>query len=96
MKVIICSVRDSAIESFANPFCIATRASAVRSFGDAVNRGGADSTLVAHPEHFALYEVGSFDDQTGEIVGCSPVMIISALDLKARAEADASQMRLVG
>lgn len=76
-------VRDSAINSFNNPFCAPTPGFAERSFRDEVNR--AESPMNAHPEDYELYHVGDFDPDSGVIVPCRPTSIVRASDvLQAR------------
>ena len=43
---------------------------AIRSFSDAVQ--DQDSAFNKHPEDYSLWEIGEFDDQTGEIIYYTP------------------------
>ncbi|WNK13077.1 MAG: nonstructural protein [Microvirus sp.] len=65
MKIKVFSIRDRAIDTFAQPFYAASVGHAVRSFTDAVNREDKDSNLYMHPDDFDLYSVGEFDDEFG-------------------------------
>lgn len=58
-------VHDSKVEAYAQPFCAQSTGSAIRSFGDEVNR--KDTALAAHPEDFTLFEIGEYDEHRGEI-----------------------------
>lgn len=62
---IVVAVRDRALDAFGTPFFVVAVGQAIRSFGDEVNRKGSD--LCAHPDDFDLYELGSFDDATGQL-----------------------------
>lgn len=67
MKHVICSVRDSAADCFQRPFMTQTPAVAVRLFGDEVKNDNDNNPMVRHPEHFELFELGLFDDETAKI-----------------------------
>lgn len=66
MKYVIVSVRDRAANAFGRPFFVATRGQAIRSFSDEVNTKREGNALQAHPEDFDLYELGVFDEDTGQ------------------------------
>lgn len=70
------SVRDSKALAFLQPFFSSATGSALRALGDAVTDG--KSPLSVHPEDYILYEIGSFDDQTGELVAVSPIKMLAA------------------
>lgn len=59
------AIRDTCVGSFLVPMFFQNKAAAVRSLGDAVNRPDKDSNFHQHPEHFQLYYLGEFDDETG-------------------------------
>jgi len=61
-KLVICSVRDRAVETFGRPFFVAHVNGALRSFSDEVNDAEKRSALSQHPDDYELYEVGIFDD----------------------------------
>ncbi|WNK13093.1 MAG: nonstructural protein [Microvirus sp.] len=65
MKIKVFSIRDRAIDTFAQPFYAASVGHAVRSFTDAVNRQDKDSNLFLHPDDFDLYLLGEFNDEYG-------------------------------
>lgn len=62
---IIVAVRDRQITAFLRPFTAQSRGQAIRSFRDEVNRDGSE--LNSHPEDYELYELGTFDEQTGNL-----------------------------
>lgn len=66
MKMIVFSVRDRALNGFMRPFVAPAVGIAVRSFADEVNK--QDSPMFAHPDDYDLYELGTFDEETGLIV----------------------------
>lgn len=65
MNHVICAIKDRAIDSFLQPFFTPAVGSALRAFGDEVNKSG--SPMNAHPDDYDLYELGLFTDQSGEI-----------------------------
>jgi len=65
MKMIICTVYDSAIETFGRPFFVTHRGQAVRSFSDEVKNKDSSSELANHSDDFTLYAIGEYEDSTG-------------------------------
>jgi len=61
----ICTVKDRAADAFGRPMFVPSTGVAIRSFSDEINRNSADNQLYNHPDDFDLYELGSFDDNTG-------------------------------
>lgn len=78
MKVV--SVRDSAVDAFMNPFVVPAVGAAIRSFSDEVNRYDASNAMNKHPDDYDLYEIGSFDPQTGLLESCTPRVLIRGKD----------------
>lgn len=68
MRYKVFSIRDRAANVYAQPFFAPTTAVAVRMFTDEVNRSDQNNNLFRHPEDFDLYEIGSFDDNDGELI----------------------------
>ena len=65
MKMKVCSVFDSKAEAYLQPFYSRSRGEALRAFEDAVNREGS---FKAHVADYTLFEIGEFDDSSGQIV----------------------------
>lgn len=86
MRHIVVSVRDRAADTFGRPFFVSAVGAAVRSFVDEVNRADKDNPLFAHPEDFDLYEIGHFDDDSGDIVAVKPRMVAIGKDVKVKQE----------
>lgn len=63
----ICAVRDIQIEEFMRPFTTPAIGGATRSFSDEVNRTAPDNPMSQHPADYHLYELGTFDTETGAI-----------------------------
>ena len=71
------SIYDAMVEAFVNPMFFRTDREAQRSFLDEANR--EDSNIHLHRDHYSLYCVGVFDDDTGLVTGNNePVLIVRA------------------
>lgn len=79
MKLIGIAVRDLATESFARPFFVQHPAQAIRSFSDECNN--PESEFAKHAKDYELWDLGSFDDESGMFSGNSPVRLVRAVDL---------------
>lgn len=69
MLLYMCAVRDSATEAFAQPIFVPRPAVALRSFGEECNRKpteGNPNALYTHPSDYELYQLGVYDDNTGD------------------------------
>lgn len=65
MNYVVSSVYDVACCAFGRPVFTAALGQAVRSFSDEINRAVDGNVMYDHPEHFQLFQLGSFDDQSG-------------------------------
>lgn len=81
MKLVICAVRDRAIDAFGTPFFVQSIGMAVRSFTDELNRKAPDNQLSNHPEDFDLYHLGYYEGDTGKFVCDDPRMVAVGKDL---------------
>ena len=66
MKLEVYSVFDEKAECFGTPFFTNNDSLARRMFNDLAN--DPNSTLYRHPEDFKLYHIGTFDNETSELV----------------------------
>lgn len=74
------AVRDVKAEAYGAPMSIATRGLALRSFGDACL--APKSELGRFPSDYMLYELGTWDPNSGSIVAHNvPVFIASASEM---------------
>lgn len=65
MKLIAVAVRDRAMNAYMRPFFVPATGAAIRSFGDEINRAADDNPMHNHPDDYDLYELGTFDEETG-------------------------------
>lgn len=82
MELIVVSVYDVKGEVFGLPHFVQSVGSAIRSFGDEVNRQGTPqqpNSLNLHPEDYHLFALGKYDDRKGEfIIEGTPKLLIQA------------------
>lgn len=67
MVIKVYSIRDTKAEYFGTPFFAQSRGVALRMFSDLVN--DSRSAISKHPEDYALFEIGNYDDQVGVVSG---------------------------
>lgn len=65
MKIII-TVLDTATQVFGQPQFMHTKGEATRSFSDIINAKESNA-LRDHPDDYEMYEIGTYDEQTGVI-----------------------------
>lgn len=76
----IYSVYDCKAEAYMQPFFMATKGLAIRGFEQLVN--DPKTTVNKHPEDFTLFEIGEFDDTSGQITGFNiHSSVIKAIEL---------------
>lgn len=75
-RLIAVAVRDSAAGAFNRPFFVPAVGMALRSFEDEVRRQAPDNPMNAHPSDFELYQVGFYEEATGELVSIPDVVLL--------------------
>jgi len=75
------AVRDTCVGVWLMPWFFQNSAAAVRALGDAVNKAGSDNNFYQHPEHYQLYEIGSFCDDSGMFTAEVPQFIVDCQSL---------------
>ena len=70
MVQFIYSIHDSKAQAYLPPFYLHNKNMAIRSFSDAVQ--DQTTAFYRHPEDYSLWEIGEFDDITGEIIYYTP------------------------
>lgn len=83
MKYNVYAVRDIKT-GFLTPTLDQNDVSAARNFEHAV-LNNRDSLFFSHPEDYALFCVGSFDTDSGELLPQLPVEVLSAANVMAMA-----------
>ena len=79
MNMPLYTIKDD-LTGYGVPFATDNDGTAMRYFNQAFN---ADNSIYSqNPEHFNLYFVGNFDNQSGEIDCDKPRYVCSALDFR--------------
>ena len=83
MLHLVFAVYDSASAVYDRPWVARSEGEAVRSFGDIAQ--DADHPIGKHPEHYKLYRLGTYDDNTGVLDAGEkgPVHVANAHELVA-------------
>lgn len=81
MKLCVMAAYDKKARAFMHPFYCAHTDVGVRTFSQAAN--AADHQVSQHPEDFALFHLGTFDDENGLFNLMSiPTHVVEAVQLK--------------
>jgi len=81
MKLVVCAVRDSAVDAFMRPIFVPSTGVAVRSFRDEVLR--AESDMFRHASDYELFEIASYDEESGRFENLSsPRSLVRGADIK--------------
>lgn len=78
------AVFDEKAKNFGAPFCTSNDNLAMRSFNDAAATPG--SVIHNHPEDFKLYQLGTFDDNSGKLTTLELPEFISHAQLQLKLE----------
>lgn len=78
MKLFVYAVHDVKAGTFMTPFFMQSNGAAIRSFFDAVK--DTNHPISKHPEDYTLFHVGTWDDDSGQLVGIVPEAMVKALD----------------
>lgn len=71
MKLKIMAIHDAKVQAFAQPFYARSTGEGMREFENifsSTDPRAKDSNYQKHPGDFNLYEIGEFDDETGELI----------------------------
>lgn len=79
------SVFDAQAQSFSRPMFVAARGLGLRAIADEVNRASPDNPLWAHTVDFRVFELGSWDDNSG-LFQCHslPQLVADCVSLKTQ------------
>ncbi len=74
------SIFDQKAKAYMTPFYMSEVGMATRAFTDMVNKD--DHPMSAHPEDYVLFEVGQFDDVSGQVSAYEgPELVVTALQV---------------
>lgn len=72
--LIVYAVHDCKADAYGSPMFLPTKGLALRGFSDAC--ADAASPLAAHPGDYSLYEIGSFDPNSGLLTAVTPTKFV--------------------
>lgn len=81
----IITVYDKATQAYMRPFVALSTGQAVRMFEDETQAQGSE--IGKHPEDYALFKIGTFNDSSGEVAGCEPFCLRRAHEIPRQAQA---------
>jgi len=81
------AILDTKAAIFQRPFCAETRATALRALETVVNREGEQSDIALYPQDFELFELGTFDQESGELVSTGRVSVTNLMFLRKEVDA---------
>lgn len=85
----IFALYDDKAKAFMPPFCMPEVGLAIRAFGDLVS--DSKHPVGAHPGDYAIYHLGTFDEQSGVITALSvPSVLMNGLEMRAYLAREAS------
>lgn len=74
MKFMMVAIKDRSVEAYTSIQAVRAPGQAIRQFMDAINNTES-GPMAQHPDDFDLYNVGEFNDETGELTPCTPVKL---------------------
>ena len=77
----IYALRDIKLANFDRPMFMQTEGQMIRALTDQVNNADKDNALYMHPEDFELYELGTYDTDSGDFATKKPRQIAVASNL---------------
>lgn len=80
MRLRMYAIYDSAAKAYQRPFYAGQDAEALRAFEDLVK--DEKTPVNMHPEHYALFRVGEWDDQTATVKDDTNENLATALSFK--------------
>jgi hypothetical protein len=86
MIKILCAVKDTISETFTDPRAEINEASAKRAF-----KMGLEEAK--NKDDYALYQIGAFDTESGQIMAIEPVRIMSGHDIKPKISSITPEMQ---
>lgn len=73
------AIFDVKIGAYARPVAVPADGAAIRSFQDAVNDKSTEYNK--HPEDYSIFNIGTYDDVSGEFLSKKPTILAQAASL---------------
>lgn len=81
MKLVVFTIYDKAVQAYNTPFYMQTEGEAMRGFKQVCT--DPQTNICKHPEDFALFKLGWFDNSTGQFELVEPECVARAHEVKA-------------
>jgi len=97
MKMKVYAVLDTKLGAFGGIFLDVKDEAAIRGFSDGVNDPNPQNKWFKHPEDFALYRLGEYHQDSGELIPAGKlVCLVTAAAVKTLAVNEAEVPRALG
>lgn len=80
MKIKMFAVHDSKAEAYLQPFSMRSKGEAIRAFQNSVN--DPQTQFNKYPADFTLFEIGEYDELTGQIIPSNKIALGNAIEYK--------------
>lgn len=85
------SIYDSKAEAYLTPVFMPNDGTAIRAMSDKLLENETDNNLWRHAEDYTLFRVGQWEEEEGDILGHTPISVVTVIALRSQHEAQASQ-----
>lgn len=75
----IYSMYDTAVKAYMQPIFADATGGLIRELTDLLKN--QDHAFTKHPEDYTLFQIGTYDEKTAEIIPCNPTKIIGMWEL---------------
>lgn len=84
MRMTLVSIYDQAVGAYMRPFWVRSDGEGIRMFLDECGKQSEDNAMCKHPEHYALWCIGHFFDDSGKFVPLEhgPVELVRGSQVK--------------
>lgn len=80
MKLLVFAIFDGAAGAYLRPMFVPSNGMAIRAFQGEAN--DPKSMIYKHPDQFTLFEIGTYDDNTGSLESIVPKSVGNAVQFK--------------
>lgn len=97
MLLEIFAMYDRATQAYMQPVYSQSKGEIIRSLSDLIMNN--EHAFAKHPEDYTLFKIGTYEEQSGEIVPIAPEKVIGMWELKTEPVADltnAAPVKTVG
>lgn len=77
MRLKVFAMRDVKADAYGSPFFLPNEGLAIRMLGEWVQ--DKRSEVARYPADFMMFQIGEFDNESGELVPMTPIMVTTAV-----------------